>query len=139
MNCRRIEDRLQMLVEGGLSGPGLAEVERHLANCQACVKKLSELRRLDSVLSGEPLVDPPRDLAGDVVRKALLRRRWQPRAFPLSLELATQAGLALVIVGVAYVGSEVLKAALSLGTPATIGIAVVAIALVLLLCEDALP
>jgi anti-sigma factor RsiW len=69
--CRRLEADVSLLAAGTLAGEERAEVEAHLAKCDACRTKLAELRELTGELEllGKrlPQVEPT----------VALRRRWQ--------------------------------------------------------------
>ena len=66
MECKDFNEGLATLAEGGRASDAAAHVDR----CEACARRLRELRRLVDVLS-EPVYDVPRDLTARA--QALMR------------------------------------------------------------------
>ena len=60
------DEGLQALTAGSLDEMGRLEAAEHLAYCDRCLKRYTDL------LSGQALLEPPRDLAGPVRRSLML-------------------------------------------------------------------
>jgi anti-sigma factor RsiW len=94
-------DDLAAYAEGQLDETRRADVERHLANCEACRGSLSKVREgiaLASQLTTEPM---PADVAARI-RSAVMRapsRRWNQRVNPRPWLAAAAVLLASVAVG----------------------------------------
>ncbi|MBM3475738.1 MAG: zf-HC2 domain-containing protein [Armatimonadetes bacterium] len=108
MDCRAARDEMHRLLDHGLRDR--APLDAHLADCEACRRRLASLRRLDESLRG--LVSaPPDDAALDRAAAAALRRveaervRVPPRR--LALVPAVFAGLVLAFAFGVLVGRAV--------------------------------
>ena len=82
MNCRDIDDQLDQLIDGSLSGEERRQIEEHVMACPACRGQVDELRSLLDRASALPREVPPgRDLWPDI-QAALPDRRGTPRELP---------------------------------------------------------
>jgi len=78
MHCVGSSEELASLMDGELSPAGAAEVERHVADCAACRRKLSQLRQTASLVKSLAEVAPPADLRARLERKAAGARSVAP-------------------------------------------------------------
>lgn len=62
MTHQEIRERLPLFLSGELSPAERAEMEKHLKSCPECEKELAEFRRMDELLGGLQLVEPPDDI-----------------------------------------------------------------------------
>ena len=60
------DEGLQALIAGSLDEMGRLEAAEHLAYCDRCLKRYTDL------LSGEALLEPPKDLSGPVRRGLMM-------------------------------------------------------------------
>jgi len=58
MSCERMETRLLPYVDGRLKDDERAEVEKHLATCAACKRRVSEFRAVSELLGDLPEIEP---------------------------------------------------------------------------------
>ena len=100
MNCLECQELLQRRLDGErVSAPDL---EAHLSGCSACRRRHAAAGLLLSGLKGLPHVEPPGDLADEIVaavlrdrvqRRIKMRRRvWQTAALAASIFLMAWAG-----------------------------------------------
>jgi hypothetical protein len=103
LRCEQVEERLSDHLEGGLDAGLRADVESHLASCEACGRLLEALHEVVAALRSIAVLDPPQDLAARAAAAALLRApRRHVATPPLRLTpptwlLATAAGVALAV------------------------------------------
>jgi len=101
--CGEVEERLGDYLEGGLEGRSRAEIEAHLAACDACRPLLEALREVVAALRSVPVLEPSSDLATRAAEAALrlAPRRAAvavlPRLSPPAWLLAAAAGVALAL------------------------------------------
>src|SRR5512133_1661258 len=70
MKCVDVEKLLDDLVDGSLSESRAAEVENHIASCQACRAAERSLKALLAEAAAlEPSIEPPRDLWLGIARR----------------------------------------------------------------------
>ncbi len=62
MTHQEIRERLPLLLSGELSPAERAEMEKHLKGCPECEAELEEFRKMDELLGGLQLSDPPEDI-----------------------------------------------------------------------------
>ncbi len=105
MDCQRIEELLSDHLEGTLHQILRAEVDAHLASCEACGELRRALAEVVASLRNQPVPEVPAGLATRAARAALLRARPQaptivlPALAPSSWVQAAAAGLALIALG----------------------------------------
>jgi len=58
MSCERMENRILEYVDGRLKETERAEVEKHLAVCQACSVRVHEFRSVSELLDELPVIEP---------------------------------------------------------------------------------
>ena len=110
MRCGKAQKRLGTYMDGALQQSGAAEVEGHLARCEACKQKLETLQRLQALLGGLAAPPVPEGFAFRVVAQA--RKNSRPSSltkepFPtmrLWLPVARAAALAAAALLGLYVG-----------------------------------
>lgn len=73
MQCHEIRSFLNPLIEGELDGPQTAELEAHLASCQACRSELEGLKRSVRLVESLPLLSTPPRLVSRVMTQVLQR------------------------------------------------------------------
>jgi predicted anti-sigma-YlaC factor YlaD len=111
MDCQRAEELLSDRLEGSLHPILGAELEAHLASCEACRELLHALTEVVGALRDAPELEAPRTLAERAASAALARPRTieiRP-AFVVPHWLnAAAAGFALIALGatLAVVGPE---------------------------------
>ena len=75
MNCTDIDDRLADRYDDLLGASEVAEIDAHLAVCQACTERAREFAALREVLyRKEDIGPPPDDLAARIIAAAAVRR-----------------------------------------------------------------
>jgi hypothetical protein len=99
MEVHPTDDQLNEYLDGALDPQQVQRIDRHLAECPACARRLEELRTLFSELAELPDEPLGRDLAPGVV--AALRTRRTP-AWRGWVMLAVQLAAAGALVGVAW-------------------------------------
>jgi len=112
LRCEQVEERLSDYVEGGLDAGLRADLESHLAQCDACRLLLEALREVVAALRSVAVLEPPQDLAARVAAAAL--RSAPPRVdvssrmrlTPPTWLLATAAGVALAVTSTVVVLSR---------------------------------
>lgn len=62
MTHQEIRERLPLYLSGELSPAERAAIEKHLKDCPACQEELEEFRKMDDLLGGLHLADPPDDI-----------------------------------------------------------------------------
>ncbi|UCH36595.1 MAG: zf-HC2 domain-containing protein [Armatimonadota bacterium] len=70
MYCVRSSEELTSFMDGELSSGRAAEIERHLTECAACRRALSQLRQTASLVGALAEVEPPADLRARIAQKA---------------------------------------------------------------------
>lgn len=75
MTCDRIKELLSDYINGDLSAPERALVERHIEVCPYCRKELRKLERMRSILASYPSLEPPPGFAQRVIAKYYARQR----------------------------------------------------------------
>ncbi|HXY40107.1 MAG TPA: zf-HC2 domain-containing protein [Vicinamibacteria bacterium] len=102
MTCQELDVRLDDWVDGLLPPPLAAEVEAHVAGCDACREAERRLRRVLAHAAALPRsLTPPRDLWPDIERRIAARDRWgwlSRWTSPLVLAAAVVAVLAVAAV-----------------------------------------
>ena len=107
MRCGRIEKRLGAYLDGALPQSRAAEVEGHLARCEACRRRLEALQGLQALLGGFTTPPVPEGFALRVVAQARrdsrrsslanepcpTMRLWLPVARATALAAAALLGL----------------------------------------------
>ena len=58
MNCARMEERILPYVDGRLKDGERREVEKHLAACAACRRRVEEFRAVTGLLDELPRIEP---------------------------------------------------------------------------------
>ncbi len=112
MDCRRAEELFSDHLEGVLHEILKAELEAHLASCEACRELRDSLGEVVSLLHEYPEVEAPPGLAVRVARAALARARRPVEVRPAFVVpqwvQAAAAGFALIALGtmLALVGPE---------------------------------
>lgn len=83
--CEDIFDKTDEYLDGGLSEVEYALFEEHLAVCEECRKNVEFAKKLNSVMSGMPSVEPPADFLQQLHSKiesegktVRFYRKWQP-------------------------------------------------------------
>lgn len=117
MSAHRLQQQLSAYLDGELTPDEMAEVRRHLTDCQACQEELDGLRATKTMLAGLKQPELPTDFAAGLWAR-IERPQQQAWASPLAwfrrpaLAVAAVA-LALVLVGVPLVRGHLgrLKAA----------------------------
>lgn len=116
MSCDVAYERISAYADGELAASDAADLERHLATCQACRASLEALRRLRNALADAALRAPASGEARDALRERLRASlptppatstmrsatRWAPRVASLWAAAAT---LALVALGSFQIGA----------------------------------
>ena len=102
MYCDDIERLLLRSLEGRLEADEGHQLERHLAQCDACRESLEAQRRVATVLSERPVVEPTSGFAGRVMASldeapawldVINWRVWTFRLAPVSAALIAVAAL----------------------------------------------
>jgi anti-sigma factor RsiW len=101
--CQDVRDRLWDLLDGDLVGAARADVEAHLATCQACRREAAVRRRLWEALGLDAVPESPdltqrilNRVAGERLRSAHRRRvRWMAVAAAACLVIGLTLTLAL--------------------------------------------
>ena len=102
MHCDDIEPLLLRSLEGRLEADEGHQLERHLAQCDACRETLKAHRRVAAVLSSRPAADVPLGFSGRVMvniepvsgwMEALNWRAWTFRLVPVAAALVVVAVL----------------------------------------------
>jgi hypothetical protein len=91
-----VEESLSAYLDGELSSPDRARVEKHLQQCEACAENLATLRQTVSLLKELPVVQAPRSFA--VRRAAVEVKRAAPPAWGYGLLKGATALAALLLV-----------------------------------------
>jgi hypothetical protein len=103
MDCRRAEELFSDHLEGVLHEILKAELEAHLASCEACRELRDSLGEVVSLLHEYPEVEAPPSLAVRVARAALARARRPVEVRPAFVVpqwvQAAAAGFALIALG----------------------------------------
>src|SRR5262245_43327725 len=73
MHCGRISNLLSAYIDRELAGTEMLEIRRHLSHCAGCAAEHEALRRVKSLLSCAPPVQPSDDVVTAVMR------RWAER------------------------------------------------------------
>ena len=58
MSCSRMENKILGYVDGRLKEGERLEVEKHLASCAACRRRVNEFRAVSSLLDELPVIEP---------------------------------------------------------------------------------
>jgi anti-sigma factor RsiW len=127
MNCKKTQKLLSLHVDGRLSGHATWEVDRHLAECNACTHVANELRKTVAVVSSAPRFDAPTDFAAKLqqrlarVETAPRRRTWsdalRAAARPRVLPAWAAAATAVVLIAVLARGPKVTEGPVSVRPP----------------------
>ena len=67
MECGKADGLIEKYTDGRLSGARAADLERHLAACAACRKRLEAARRVIKVLEEAPPAQAPEGFAQNVM------------------------------------------------------------------------
>jgi len=104
MDHNDVRHKLSEYLDGSVSGPEKAEIEKHLISCEQCSAALTELRKTIEHIKMVEEVEPPAWMTGKImatVRAAAEEKKsWFQRMFvplPLRLPLQTVAVLFLAI------------------------------------------
>jgi len=80
MNCDRAKELLSDYLNGDLASAERALLEKHIESCSSCRAELRKLKRLRSILTSFPYVDPPSDFTQRVLASYYARKK---KASPL--------------------------------------------------------
>jgi anti-sigma factor (TIGR02949 family) len=112
MKCRDARARLQPFLDRTLAPHEEAHLRDHLAACEPCRRELDSLRVIDKALSTQPAVEPPPELAGAIMGRAMAEGDRRRRLLiPAWLEGWTLAAVGLGLAACALAASEVLAMA----------------------------
>ncbi len=95
MRCRKVNDLLIPYLDKELSGDAVLRLEKHLQTCVSCRVRLSEYRKLDTMLKVGETIEMPdwmRERIRHQVRmhdpqRRAFRRRWNLQTVPITLAL----------------------------------------------------
>lgn len=101
MECKRFEEKLNSLVDDGLSADELREIEGHLASCPHCARSLAELKKAKGYIERLEDIEPPAWFEQKIMRGVRLEHEkksvWHKLFQPLYIKLPVQA-LAMAVV-----------------------------------------
>lgn len=96
MDCRTVQQNLDLFVDGFLSESDRQQLFDHAANCAACKKAIDDAVRLKNALASLGELEPPRGLAMSAIKQA---RKKKPIFAYISVgTAAVAAAVALVMV-----------------------------------------
>lgn len=95
MDCRKVQQRIDLFIDGTLSGAQAQELEQHVSSCAACKKALDDALRLKKALSLLGDKQPPAGLAQSAIKKA---RRRPVYAYISAATAVAAAAIVLVAV-----------------------------------------
>lgn len=99
MTCDEWRLFLQDYIDGRLSEPAKAAIDRHVSECPSCFADARTHRQVSDWLTAQPLVDPPAGLADRILaRVARPAGGWRREL----LRLAAAAAVLLGLVGAAW-------------------------------------
>jgi hypothetical protein len=99
-----VDELISASLTGELTGAERAELEAHLARCEACRDTLAAFSAERRILTGLPIADAPRDLSARVrsgIEGGRIGRAWWRRPgglIPIGASLATVAAAVLAVV-----------------------------------------
>lgn len=94
MTCEEWRVFLQDYIDGRLSEPAKAAIDRHVSECPSCFADARSHRRVSDWLGAQPLVEPPPGLADRILANVLRPAGGWRR------ELARLAAAAAILIGV---------------------------------------
>jgi anti-sigma factor RsiW len=93
LSCGELKEALQEYVDGGLPPAEAAEVERHLAACDACRAEIVFLQAIDAALSESPVERAPAGLSRNVLDMIAIRARRRAAIERLAVLVGVAVGL----------------------------------------------
>ena len=103
-DCRSIQLDLSAYVDGELSGPTLAILEAHLAECPTCRAQLEQLRQFAQGVAALPSLPVPPSFLSEVRWKIATRRErsWSEKLFcPVWLKVPIEAVVLVAVLATA--------------------------------------
>jgi predicted anti-sigma-YlaC factor YlaD len=103
MQCSEISEWMSLYLDGLLGQEQAAQLQAHLAQCEACREEWEAMRSLSSLLKTEPMAIPAPDFAARVAQRVHQREARRRRLYSSLGVLMGSAGLwTLAGVGVSF-------------------------------------
>ena len=116
MNCEGARDSIILAAYGELPDRDAIGLEQHLAVCEACLRELEELRRMDELAAGYPMADPDPNLlaqsrmrldeALDAIPQHGFLTRLQANAMAWIGHVQGAPALATLLLGIGFLGGN---------------------------------
>ncbi len=99
MRCSSSEPLLDPYVDGGLSAPDRARLERHLDGCAGCTELLAEIRVIDGLLVTRSLPELPANFTFKIMAEARSLAAPESRRHPVRRILLAYLAVAWLAIG----------------------------------------
>ena len=114
MTCVEVLDRVEALAAGDVESD--EPMRRHLESCPTCAAALATARRIDTLLSERPALEPPPRFAQSLQQRIRVERWQAEQQVDRIFNLAIAAAVLLFVGGIAFLmrGSVWMESALQL-------------------------